>query len=415
MKYLAFILILLLPFPAFADRLYQSGLELQSATAGVEFSAAGIDAGGINTTTFRSGAAAMRLNPTAQFSWFGHTFRTTPVNNEALARVYVRYATLPGSGTPEVMGFWNSSTVAMEATIKLNSADNTLGIYDRNGTKHGSSSSALSANTWYMVELRLLADSAGGAATIAGRLDGVEFASTTSGVSTTFNALYIGLPGGAGTLDAYYDDIAVNSALGNDPKSWPGSGNIVLVKPTAAGDSNCTTGDWSMVTEIPPSDTATSGSTMCELDANPTTAFFNSTDASAAGIGSSDTITAVLIMGRVREESSGASNYTLRLRSASGGTAHSSSSVDAGDTTVRTNPSGTTAFGISGVFTTDPTTGVAWTPTGTNSIDNLQIGAGTTDGSPDTWVLGLYVMVEFIPAVVAAADPVQPPQIIIID
>lgn len=193
-----------------------------------------------------------------------------------------------------------------------------------------------------------------------------------------------------------FDDIAINNTSGSVNNSYPGEGNIVVALPTGAGDNAATTGIFSYINEVPPSDTATSGSTMIELDANPTIGDYNMTDSATLGIDSYDTINAIAPIARIREETAGTSNYTLRIKSAAAGTTTSSSSLDAGNATPRTNPSGTTAFANVFISETDPTTGVAWTPTGTNSIDNMQVGVGTTDGTPDTWCLTLAAMIEYV-------------------
>lgn len=178
--------------------------------------------------------------------------------------------------------------------------------------------------------------------------------------------------------------------------SYPGSGKVVVAVPSAAGDSAATTGVYSYINEIPPSDTATSGSTMIELDVNPTIAEYQVTDSGTLGIPENALINCVSVLARLREETAGTTNYYLRLKSVSGGFTHVSPLFDCGDaTTVRTNPNGTTAFGNPFTITQDPSTGVPFTPTGTYSIDNMQVGVGTTDGSPDTWVLGLYAMIEY--------------------
>jgi hypothetical protein len=392
--------LMLVPHSAFAERLYTSGFEWQTETAGVEFSSG--DAGAtreINTSDsskIRTASSSMRVNPTAGNSWFGQVFRATPSNVESFTRIYINFETLPGSGTPEIFGFWNSSTVAMEASIRFDSVNGTLQLHGRDGTQYGSDSSALSADTWYMIELRLISDTAGGSADIYARLDGVEFASTLTGLASTFNAVYVGAPSVSSTYDIYYDDWAINNNVTATQNTYPGSGKVAIVRPNAAGDTNCSVGNYTMINEVPPSNTITSGSTICELRTNPSSGDFNVTDSAHAGIDSYDTITLVQLFARMTESAAGASNYTVRVKSASGGSASTSASVDAGDATVRTMPSGTTNWGLTKVIPLDPTTGVAWTPTGTNSIDNMQIGAATTDGAPDSNIVTYMAAVEFV-------------------
>jgi hypothetical protein len=380
-------LLLSSPNNAHANRLFTSGFELQSVTAGIEFSnKAGNPA--IDTTIKHSGNASMKSMASGDF--LSHQV-TSATGSELWSRVYI----YPASNTTSVFAISDGNldgvwlVMNTNGTLELWNADN-----DVLTTQIGSASAALSLNTWYRLEVYL--ESVGTTWKASARVNGVTFTSTSSiaaAGSSSGMTIWPGVYGSAATV--YYDDIAVNDVFGSFQYSWPGNGGVVVLVPNAAGDSNCTTGDFSMVAEIPPSNTATSGSTMCELDTNTTTAYFNVTNSATAGIGSSDYISLVSILSRIREDTSGATNYFMGIKSASGGTALKTTAVDAGNTTVLTNPNSTTAFGIPAVYYTDPTTANAWTPTGTNSLDNMQIGVGTTDGNPDTWALGEYAMVEY--------------------
>jgi len=200
------------------------------------------------------------------------------------------------------------------------------------------------------------------------------------------------------TADIYIDDLCVNdSAAGGNCNTWPGGSKLVLALPTGAGDFAAEVGTASSINEIPPSNNSTGSSDRIELQTTTSKADFAMTDSGTLGIGSGDTIVSTYGLVREAEATSGTTNYTLRLKSAASGTVVASASVDGGTNAIRTNPGGT-AFALLFVTYVDPTTGVAWTPTGTNSIDNMQYGAATTDGSPDTWVLWLGLYIEYIPA-----------------
>lgn len=143
------------------------------------------------------------------------------------------------------------------------------------------------------------------------RVNGATFTSSSSiaaAGSSNGMTIWPGIYGSAATV--YYDDIAINNVSGSFQNSWPGDGGVVALTPNAAGDSNCTTGNYTMVGEIPISNTAASGSTMCELDTNATTAYFNVTDSSTAGIGSSDYVALVYELARIKD-TSGATNYFM--------------------------------------------------------------------------------------------------------
>lgn len=386
-------LFLLLSFPnnAHANRLFTSGFELQSLTAGVEFASL-YGSPTINTTIKRTGAASMRS--TASGDFLNHQV-TSATGSELYFRFYFYVTSYPSSNGTSIFavadlnldGVW--LLMNTNGVLELWNADN-----DVLTTQIGSDSSALSLNTWYKLEIYL--NSFGTTWKASARVNGATFTSSSSiaaAGSSNGMTIWPGIYGSAATV--YYDDIAINNVSGSFQNSWPGDGGVVALTPNAAGDSNCTTGNYTMVGEIPISNTATSGSTMCELDTNATTAYFNVTDSSTAGIGSSDYVALVYELARIREDTSGATNYFMGIKSAASGTVLSTTVVDAGNTTVRTNPNSTTAFGSSLIAYTDPATQAAWTPTGTNSLDNMQVGVGTTDGNPDTWALGVYVMVEY--------------------
>lgn len=375
-------------------RLYHTGFEWQSATAGVEFSSGNGVGASISTATKRTGSASLRINNSAQAGWVGHIFKSVG-SGKAYVRVYINIASLPSGTNCEIIGIWNATAVTRQAHIRLTSGG-VLQLYDNTGTQIGSNSSALSTGTWYRIEIEVEGTNAG-TEDLRAKLDGTEFAGTTTATVANFSAVFIGAPSAADTFDIYWDDLAINDTAGSVNNSYPGAGGIVIALPTGAGDNAATTGIYSYINEVPPSDTATSGSTMVELDSNGVLAEYNVTDSSTLGIDSYDTINAIQIMARIREEAAGTSSYNLRIKSASGGTTTVSSSVDGGNATPRTNPSGTTAFGRMLISETDPVTAVAWTPTGTNSIDNMQIGVGNADAdsTPDLWCLTLAAMIDY--------------------
>lgn len=200
---------------------------------------------------------------------------------------------------------------------------------------------------------------------------------------------------GAGTISGssvQFDDLCINSSAGSTNNSWPNLEEMRLAVPTGAGDNNPTAGDANSINEIPWTDTATSSANRIELDTNTTIADFAMTDTATLGINSYDVITGISVMVRLREEAAAATGYNLRVKSASGGAVAASSTVDAGNATVRTNPSGTTNFGRYHFVEVDPTTGVAFTPTGTNSVDSMQAGIASTTAN-DIWgtAFGAYV------------------------
>lgn len=399
---------------ASASRLYSLGGELGSASSGIEWTTTTGTIGtniSLQTGTKRSGAYALRTNPSGASSYIIH--RVQPDGTGRIfIRMYLYIATAPSADTDILV--WGDGTY-MPQTIKLKTTSK-LGLYN-DVTQQGSDSGTLSASTWYCIQLDY-ADASADAMTAyldTTTCGTTSFASGTGGDIAGGGIFWLGVTD-ATTADLYFDDIAVNSEANpgqSSQTSLPGEGRFAILVPTASGASACTSGTYDDVDEIPPTNAGSSpGVEQCELDVNPTNGLFNMTDSSTAGIDSYDTITLVDPLLRVREDTVGTTNYTIRVNS-NGGTASASASVDAGDaTTVRTNPTGTTAFTNRKVMYRDPTTLSAWTPTGTNSIDNIQCGAGTTDGTPDTWIRGVYCYVEWVDGTAPSTDPKFPVPII---
>jgi len=372
---------------------YATGAEWKIATAGFEWetSTGGIT---VNSTTPITGGSEIRANAAATTPSFTHTYMATAVATDRFFTFNLKIVSAP-AGTITIALF-RDNVNGNGPMIQLNS-NNTLRLFDAQGPiQRGSDSSALTTGTVYQVGLRYNR----AAGTCEGTINGVAFASGATGVTMDMNVIRLGVID-SGTCDLRFDNVIVNDSSGSVNNTYaPVGSKVAILLPTAAGDNAATTGVYSYINELPPTDTATSGSTMIELDNNGDIADYNVTDSSTAGIGSSDIISGVFVLARVREEAAGTSSYQLRIKSASGGTVTSTSSVDAGNTTPRTNPNGTTAFGLPLVSETDPTTGVAWTATGTNSIDNAQIGVANTDAdsTPDLWVLAMAAMVVYYPS-----------------
>lgn len=372
-------------------RLLQSGAEMQSATSGVEIQSVSGSGLTIDTTTKRSGAASFKFTSSASESRYGEWTWTAAV---VYARMYVRFSAFPTDATGAILQLINGANVCGCIAIKTTGK---LALYDGNiaGTQRGSDSSTLSLNTWYCIELTA---NNGAGTELDARLDGTSFASGAMTYAGNAAGIYFGFVDWQASAVMYVDDIIVNSSSGSYNNSWVGTGEkLVLALPAGAGDFAADAGTYSCINEIPPSNTATTGSTMIELDTTTSKGDYTVTSPSTLGLGDNDLVRAVSVLARVREEASGTSNYTMRIKSASGGTVSASSSVDAGNATVRTNPSSTTAFGVTLISETDPTTASPWTVTGTNSLTNMQIGAATTDGTPDTWVLWLGAYVGYVP------------------
>lgn len=386
-------------------RLFSSGFELNSAVSLMEWTTVTVvNVPTIDATTKRSGGFAMRIQTVTGSAVGGmnRTFTATPAAGPYYARFYLRIATAPGATT--TIFFWEDDTTVGEATgggqIKLTTG-RILQLFNST-TQIGSDSAALSLDTWYRIECLYDATPAGGNQVLRAYIDGVEFAgaATLTIADVTVNTIGIGTnldTEAASTGDWYFDDVAVNDSTGTVQTGLPGEGKIVHIHPSAAGDNAAPTGTFEDVNEVTPDD----ATTKIDLNNIGDIADYNCEASSVPGIVSSDTIT--LIEVGVRLLQAGASSYQLRIKSAAGGTTTSSTASAAVTSNYKTNPLGTTEMQHRLVSYLDPTTGVAWTPTGTNSIDNMQIGISSGDAD-DLDVSTLWALVEYVLIIGIAFD-----------
>ena len=403
-KLIALFFIFLLPNTVFGARLYTTGFEWQSVTAGVELLGSyGTTAPTIDTNIKHSGSSSFHISgniPTTEVQNGDYTF---PSATKVFARWYVYIDSQENNASVTTfLDTYNGATNATSIQISCGASNCTATTYYNNFGEVLPTPFTINFDTWYRIEMLYDSTPADGSEVITILQDGTQVDTVTTatltqkGLTNTGFGVYNGTAGTISGTSIYFDDIAINNSLTGYQNTYPGEGNIVALVPTGSGDSACTTGLYTAINEVPPSNTAATGAgNTCELDTATSTGLFNMTDSKTAGINSYDTISVVNVMTRMREETAGTSNYFARILSASGGTASSSASVDAGNTTARTNPNSTTAFTNIKTTYVDPSTGSAWTPTGTNSIDNLQAGAGTTDGTPNTWMNTLAVFVEY--------------------
>lgn len=393
------------------SRLWHTGAEWQAASTQELGSVSGALA--IDTSIKASGAASYKVsgNITADnviegefpsFTQIGggsqqHIFFRGKVyidalTDDELVRAYLSFITPTGPNQFSIQFYNSGGTLHLEVS------------YNDFATTPLDTTTGVAFDTWMLIEAEWDSGPANGSEVLRIKLDGSTILELTNLNYTIKNTLLFNFGvynGTASTISdeiVYFDDLAINNASGSVNNSWIGEGSIVIAVPTGAGDNAATAGTASSINEVPVTDTATSSANRIELDTTTSIGDYAITDSSTLGIGSSDTINAISVVARVREEAAGTSNYTLRIKSAASGTVQATSSVDAGNATARTNPSSTTAFGRPLISETDPDTAAAWTPTGTNSLDNAQIGAATTDGTPDIWVTAMAAMVDYIPS-----------------
>lgn len=377
------------------------GAEWQSAAAGFEVNLA-TGTPTISTSEKYSGAASFQMSGSVA-SLSVKELQTPNFTGSAIAYQKWMVKTTQLTNDPSVVIYLDMRSGSTNVTsVQLYNNGGVItgtAYYNNFATQFGTFTTGLALNQWIRVEQYYDTSPANGSERMTVRVEGTDVLTMTNltytvkTVTNTAFGIYNGSGGSISDTTVYFDDIITNDSSGTFNNSWVGDEKIAIAVPTGAGDNAATTGIFSYINEIPPSNTATSGSTMVELDNNGDIAEYNMTDSATMGLNSYDNIKAIAPMARMREESAGTSSYQLGIKSASGATRATSASFDAGGAAAATNGGFTNRF----FSESDPTTGVAWTPTGTNSVDNMQIGVLNTDAdsTPDLWVLTLAGMVGY--------------------
>lgn len=381
-------------------RLWTCGFELQSVTAGVEFSSTTGTAPTISTTIHRDGLASMRIHPTTAESYVEQQLLTSATVERTFHRFYLYIASLPTSTT----AIYAIGQSGFFPTYLRLSNTGTLRLYDANlSTDSGTASSALSTNTWYRIEIDHT-DGGAGNGNVLAYIDGVNFSGTASmsGING-FSRVRMGVYSFTASADLYFDDWAINDISGSAQTSLPGAGSVVHMQPDAAGDNNAwstsvvggTAGaanNFTRINELTPDDATSYNATT--VTGTTTIDDFNMESSTAAGIGASDTITLVQVGGRVGSSATTTASLVYRIKSQASGTLLESASVPVNVNGWQTHlaTAGKTYQLTSYV---DPQAGSAWTAA---LLDTTQIGYRTNvSQSSVRRVSTLWALVEFVP------------------
>lgn len=329
---------------------------LSSVAAGVSW----------DTATKRSGAASGRCNPSAAtaFFTFGSYNASTAVHGEMgrTAETFFTFYMYVGSLPLATMGTVRFRSSTSNEIVRINLG--TGGAVTLVGTATSSTVDTLSTGQWYKMEMRVTSNGTCGLS-----IDGGTEV-TITGNNFTLDRIVMG-PTSSATADVYFDDLVIDDAtFHNDPQITIGT---AIGAGTHSAWTNGTGTTFAVVDEIP----------MNAADYIQNTAGTNAAHtfdmSSAATIGFTNTITAVIPFLATVEPTSATTSVSVRLRS--GGTDYDSTAVDIGSAT---------ASSKAWIKELDPATGAAWTST---NFDAIEVGVLKGADSSSARVLEVYVMV----------------------
>lgn len=408
-------------------RLFTSGFELNSMTAGHEWTTTGSTGASIATGAKRSGTYGLKvLNPTSGVrGGTGQDLSASSNLTTLFARFYLNIQTLPNVAA-SVFGFLQTAgSLSVQDFVRLETSGALTWLV---GGTAGIASSPLSTNTWYRVEVKYDSSGGAGAHVAEMKIDGSVIGTLTGQTFTRANELAcaVGNVGGSATTTGewWIDDVAVNDTSGSAQTSYPGEGSVVMARPNAAGDSTIlvkggsspAATNWQSVNESPPDDGVTFVGRVTGSASTQTDDYNVSDPVSDLGMKASDTVTLVQLSMRGGSNNASliaARQYTYRLKSASGGTVLTSSAIGFNINGWTTN--GTTApklpqltsYSINngtGAPLTD-NSGIPWPVQGTNSLTNLQIGmqnGQTSSASQTCQITAVWLTIDFVPGPLTA-------------
>ncbi|MFA6042154.1 MAG: hypothetical protein WC786_00530 [Patescibacteria group bacterium] len=388
-------------------RLWSSGFELQTVTANEEFTATVGTAPTIDTSTFRSGVAALQTNESAATS--GATFQYSNANatNDYYFRAYVNITNMPETRV-NIMEFYDSGP-SVQASIRLNS-DGTLELWnDEDNAQQTGTSAALSTSTWYRLEFRSDTTTIG-TTYLEAKVDGVTFSSGTVNHANGSNVVRIGTlstdTGGASTI--FWDDLAINSddagITPSIPENWPGAGKIVHLmpdgQPSGASSNTCSgsTSSWDAVNDRGaggPDDTTTT--VTCDSDAGTDFLEVSLESTGSQGMNAKDRIILTQAGIRYTRLSAAAGAHNLQVKIPSGNAVDQSTSISDSATAYTTNGNAAprtykqTSYG-------DQTSAADYDVMTAANIDDGLLRVTATDAIPDLLVTTMWLLVEYEPA-----------------
>lgn len=199
----------------------------------------------VDTATARTGNASLKASTpagTGQAAAVIQLKSTEAVSGSGFiyTRVYFMVDSFPDSGFQRVLFSYGESAGPFGncAVDVFNNGTNTVLQFRNASSNLIGTSTALSLNTWYRLEVALQPSTNGIVSYCEARLDGVSFGSTAGNTGTSLEVDQIILGNNnvntsSTNCNYHFDDLAINSSTGATQNSWPGEGEILLLLPSS--------------------------------------------------------------------------------------------------------------------------------------------------------------------------------------
>jgi hypothetical protein len=392
-------------------RLWTSGFELQSTAAGREWTTTAGAAGTIQSTVSRKDANGNGSQYAYKIAGLASGTRSalfyngwSTANSTHHVRFYVRFDALPSAENCFAALTSVNITGNFEPRITIDNAGVVRG-QDSLGNSLGTGPTLAADGTWHRIEITYVI-ATNNLFTLY--VDGTKYIDAVIVNDTNAIGLVVGgnlLAEAQTTGTWYFDDIAINDNTGSQQNGLPGDAYMHFMVPAAAGDnaggtiggSSPAATVWQSIDEVPPDDGVTYVSLVTQSSSPTTGDIFDVLCSAAPSVSS---VAVVQVGFRTQPASNAAMAVTARAKVQASGTVGESAAVSITGTSWVTNDD-TLPAPYKLVMYTSPQTGSVFTQT---ELNNLQIGARSTDTTPNPRITTMWAYVEYTPAASAALD-----------
>lgn len=360
----------------------------------VEFAAVGGTNSMVTSPVWTNSTYSFRCNPAttatgfAQINGFG-TAGSDAVYSIATTYVslYFQYAVAPAAGDEPILQIRQATNTKFE--VRINSTGKLYG-YNSALTLVASGTTALSANTWYRLDLKVGSSATVGAYEL--KINNVaEWSGTTNTLAANGTNTRIGkhTNRNSNTVDFYYGPVVIDDAnYVSDPNFY-----VATLLPNTNGSTmDWTSGtgasDYTQVNEIPPSNTnyvKNSGASAGQV------ALFGFQNRADKSMDNNATFYAVKARIRIAEDIAATASTNIRVRS--GGVNSNGATFDGSATFIS----------VSRLLSTDPATSAAWTG---SAIDAIEAGAIENNAVSDRLSWAAVDVLYTIPVLPNTSDSV---------